>query len=193
MFTIHTLHFSDFGELKVYCKIENAQCYIILWLMRRKSLDMSFVPWLQTIFLSAHPEWRSSVWSFKWRIKLQPTLYLWSTRKCSPLLPFAVRTEMFTRWAQPCRVCTQLYKATGDSQVCLLETLCKYVQWKAAWPWLSKCEYNFPSFLLHMNHFITPSLHPSVLSYFNHLTAWQLLLPSFAVIRSICWSVKKKK
>lgn len=135
---------------------------------------------LQTTFPSVHPEWRSSVWSFG-------VMYL-AAAHIVFVEYFAGGTEMFTTWSQPWRVCVQLYKATGDGQVWKL--LVNRSSGNQPAPAVQVCEYNFPSFLLHMNHFITPSLHPSVLSYFDHLTAWQLLLPVFAVVCSICWAAK---
>ena len=44
------IKFADDGVFKVYCKIVKLKklSYIILWLMSRKSFDLSFVSWLQT-------------------------------------------------------------------------------------------------------------------------------------------------
>lgn len=95
--------------------------------------------------------------------------------KVSPLLSFSGRAEMFTRWAEPRRVCTPLYKATGDGQVWLLETPCKQVQWK-----LSSREY--PSVWTQLSIY---SLHKSlhhplacIKLFFNlhQFIAWQLNL-----------------
>lgn len=86
---------------------------------------------------------------------------------------FAVGTEMFTRWDPALQsLRTQLYKATGDGQVCLLETLCKYVQWKAAWPWLSKCVNT--TFHHSSTTWITSS-HPRCIHLFFHILITWLL------------------